>query len=79
MNDFTPPNVKLMISVETSGGACEVITVRFAKKMYGFLSHIIIFCADNAIFELLLRLVQLYWKILLSFILFIYFSKLYIS
>lgn len=59
--------------------SCEVIKFKFAKKIYGFLSHISLSCADNAIFELLFRVAHLYWKILLSFILFIYLSKLFIS
>lgn len=74
MNDFTPPNANLMISLQTAGGVCEVIKVRFAMEIYGFFSHVILPCADNAIFEHLLRLAHLYWKILLSFVLFSTFS-----
>lgn len=64
LNDFTLPNAKLMISLQTSGGVCEVIKVRFAKKIYGFLTHIIFSSADNAILEFLFRVACLYWKIL---------------
>lgn len=64
MNDFTLPNAKLMISLQTSGGVCEVIKVRLAKKMYGFLAHIIFSCADNTVLEFLFRVACLHWKIL---------------
>lgn len=60
LSDFTPPNANLTISLQTSRGPCEVIKVRFAQKLYGFLSPIILSCADNAIFELLFRVAHLY-------------------